>query len=151
MGEYQHVSRYQGFTLNTEKSEQKIANDPTWQIFITLTKSEKCIKIVFSSMAKMETLKEPAISELNTYIVFEKIVDISRYGATNKNIFYEMGKNFDLRWNSSPLLVICNDESDPLKKLDTGLYRFRFTGPKSTNFYYRIEIFSVQEKVKFGF
>lgn len=99
----------------------------------------------------MQTLKEPLSSEINTYYIVEKLVDISRYKAEKKSMFYEIGRNFDLRWNASPLVVLCTDASDPLKKLDPGLYRIRFTGLTSSNFYYRVEIYSAQEQAIFGF
>lgn len=150
-GDYRHTTRFEGISISSEKSDQKIANDTTWQLFFTLKKPEKCIKIVFSSLMKVETLKQPIQSEINTYFVVEKIVDISRYKAEKKSIFYEIGRNFDIRWNSSPLAVLCTDETDPLKKLDQGLYRIRFSGLKSTNFHYRVEIFSALEEVVFGF
>lgn len=150
-GDYRRTARFEGISISSEKSDQKIATDTTWQLFFTLKKPEKCIKIVFSSVMKVETLKEPIKSEINTYFVVEKIVDISRYKTEKKSIFYEIGRNFDLRWNASPLVVLCTDEADPLKKLDQGLYRLRFTGLKSTNFHYRVEIFSAQEEVLFGF
>lgn len=151
LGEYRYMTYFEGSSISSEKSDQKIANDTTWQLFFNLKKAEKCIKIVFSSFLKVETLKEPLKSEVNTYFIIEKIVDITRYKANDKSIFYEMARNFDLRWNASPLIVVCADAADPLKNLDPGLYRIRFTGIKSTNFHYRIEIFSAQEEAKFGF
>ncbi len=150
-GEYRHVAHHEGSSLNTEKSEQKIANGATWQLFFTLKKPEKCIKMVFSSKMLIQTLKEPLSSEINTYYIVEKLVDISRYKGEKQNMLYEIGRNFDLRWNASPLVVLCTDAADPLKKLDPGLYRIRFTGLTSSNFYYRIEIYSAQEQVIFGF
>ncbi len=150
-GDYRHKTSYEGQSISAEQSDQKIAGDSTWQLFITLKKPEKCVKIVFSSKVNVETLKTPVTSEINTYFIIEKIVDISRYNIDKKNIFYEIGRNFDLRWNVSPLVVICADDADPLKKLDAGLYRIRFTGLKSTNFHFRVEIYSEQDAVKFGF
>ncbi|MCX7677891.1 MAG: hypothetical protein N2316_01600 [Spirochaetes bacterium] len=147
---YRHISYFEGNSSRSEKSDQKIANSPTWQIFFSMLKPEKCIKIVFTSKTEIETLKGTIVNEIISYFIVEKLIDISRYNFDKKNIFYEIGKNFDLRWNTSQIAIICTDDNDPLKKLEPGLYRIRFTGFKSSDFNYRIEIFSHHEQVKFG-
>ncbi len=150
-GEYRHVSARKGISGESQISDQKIAGDTTYQLFFNIKKPEKCVKISFVSEIREDTLKETVTREVNTYYIVEKIIDIDRFRTGDKTIFYEFGRNFDTRWNSSHTIVICTDSLDPLKKLNPGLYRIRFSSFRSPEYGYSVEIHSNIEPVGFGF
>jgi hypothetical protein len=150
-GDYRHRSTRSGTSQESQVSDQKIATDVTYQVFFNIKKPEKCLKISFVSAIREATLKDTVTRNVNTYYVVEKIVDIDRYKAEKKTIFYEVGRNFDARWNSSHIIVVCTDVLDPLKKIDPGLYRVRFSSFRSPEYQYTIDIYSNVEPVTFGF
>jgi len=150
-GEYRHKNTRTGSSEESEKAEPKIAGDSTYQVFFNLRKEEKCVKIVFASRIRETTLKKTFIRDVNTYFIIEKIVDIDRFKTDSKTIFYEIGRNFDLRWNISNTMVICTDDADPYRKLDAGLYRIRFSSLRAPSFIYVLDIYSNNEPVTFGF
>lgn len=150
-GEYRHVSARKGTSGDSQVSDQKIAADTTYQLFFTIKQPEKCVKISFVSAIREDTLKEAITREVNTYYIVERIVDIDRFRTGDKTIFYEFGRNFDTRWNSSHTIVVCTDSLDPLKKLNPGLYRIRFSSFRSPEYGYSVEIHSNIEPVGFGF
>lgn len=150
-GEYRHKVVRSGSSDESTLAEQKIAEGATYQVFFSLRKEEKCLKIAFSSRIREATLKKTFQSDVNTYFIIEKSVDIERFKDEKKTIFYEIGRNFDLRWNLSNTMVTCSDSADPLRKLDTGLYRIRFSSLKAPSFEYVLEIYSNNGPVSFGF
>ena len=150
-GDYRHKTVHSGYSVETSTAQEKIATDATYQVFFNLGKPEKCLKITIKSKSRKETLKSPHTLDVNAYFVVERIIDIDRYKVDSKTAFYEMGRNFDSRWNSSHTIVLCEDSLDHLKKLDPGLFRIRLSSLQSPDFLYTIEIYSNNEAVRFGF
>ena len=150
-GEYRYKTDITGYSVDTAISPEKIAGEATYQIFFNLAKDENCIKIVIKSKIRKETLKSPHTLEVNAYFIIERIIDINRYKIDKKTVLYEMGRNFDSRWNSSHTIVLCEDTLDPLKKFNPGLYRIRLSSLQSPDFLYTIEIHSRNEAARFGF
>jgi hypothetical protein len=149
-GVYPYKSSHAGTSRESEVSDQKIAADTTYQVFFTLKKPEKCIKISIKSEIREPTLKKTVTSEVNTYYIVERIIDISRYKIDKKTANYGIGRNFDSRWNSSSTIVMCDDEADPLMRLDPGIYRIRFSSFMPQEYNFTIDIYSKNEPAIFG-
>lgn len=78
-----------------------------------------------------------------TYFIVEKRIDMSRFASiTRKDLYAEIGRNFDAEWNREKELTLISDTSDFFKKLDAeAIYRIRFTtfSPDPVDFTITIE------------
>lgn len=153
--QFAHKVSYSGITNPSIESSNKIDKEKTYEIYFTIEKDEKCLKLTIQSIAEYEgILKDEKI--VKTYFIVEKAIDISRFAReesrkspTKKDIpkiaYSEIGKNFDHRWNRKRDLLICTSIDDPIKKLNTSKYRIRFTTFMKDNFSFTITAYSNQK------
>lgn len=154
--QFAHKVSYSGITKPSIESSNKIDKEITYEIYFTIEKDEKCLKLTIQSIAEYEGIvKDEKI--VKTYFIVEKAIDISRFVSEEsqkspkvkedipKIAYSEIGKNFDLRWNRKRDLLICTSGEDPIKKLNKSSYRIRFTTFMKDNFSFTITAYSNQK------
>ena len=123
-----HANSFRGKTEKKFESKGKIDNYKTFEIYFKLKKQEECLKFAIQSRTTNEDI---LIDErvIKTYFIIEKRVNIEKFttASSERVIYYELGKNYDYRWYRKRELMICTSKGDPLKKLNSSIYRIRFT------------------------
>ena len=115
-------------TVKLTKSKELIDNTPTYELLFALSENAQCVELSVSAQDRNGRKVRCA------YIV-ESLVDVSRYvKKPAKPIYAELAKNFDINWRFQSTISICNDEIDPLKRLNKGNYRLRISA-FSNDFY----------------
>ncbi len=64
-----------------------------------------------------------------TYFIVEKLIDMSRFAnSPRKQMYAEIGRNYDADWNREKELTLTSSKSDHFRKLDAAsTYRIRYT------------------------
>ncbi len=80
------------------RSDAQIDKGNTYEIYFSLKEKEECIKVILIS----KLLDEAALSQriAKSFFIVEKSLDVSKFAesANKKKIYFELGRNFDSRW-----------------------------------------------------
>jgi hypothetical protein len=114
------------------KSVDLIDRFETHEFYITIKKSEQCIKFDLIGFLPSESIAGGE-EQVPIFWIFDRIV----HGTGKHAVYSEIIRNFDSEWRSLSTTQICSSIEKPLEQLDPGLYRMRITIFKLSP--YRIE------------
>lgn len=139
--DFNNRSSLSGKANNKIKADKPIDTGKTYEVFFRLREREECIKIVVSSFT-IDDIQENEVG-IKTFFIVEKAVDMSRFrNMEKKELYLEIGRNYDTAWERERDVLICSSGSDPIRQLGKGLYRIRFTTFYEEGFDYEVDIFS---------
>lgn len=148
--DFRHENKYAGKTGAAILSAQRGDFNRSYEIYFTLAEPEKCLDIGIT--AKRSGREYSFVQEkINVFFIVERAVNVSQFHLRNNPfIFSEIGRNFDLNWESMKSIWVCTTKTDPLKKIDAGVYRLRFSMPAAGEFDFEIRILSGRGTVSFS-
>lgn len=139
----QTVYTYGSSTENSIKSDDRIDNNTTYQVFFTIEKKTECISIDVESVYLQKSFPVQKIPK-KTFFIVEKEITLSYKTLKNSIKYVPLGRNFNNEWEIFAPVKICAIKNDPLSQLDTSRYRIRFTTFEKLPVYYVITINSEQ-------
>lgn len=126
-------------TVKLTKSKELIDNTTTYELLFALSENAQCVELSVSTQDRNGRKVRCA------YIV-ESLVDVSKYAKKPaKPIYAEIAKNFDINWRFQSKISICNDKTDPLKRLNKGNYRLRISAFTNDFYIFTVDITSPVE------
>ena len=148
--EFRLENKYAGRTGAAIVSAQKGDFTVSYEIYLSLAQPEKCLDIGIS--ARRSGGEHSYVKEtLKVFFIVERAVNVSQFRLRNNPfIFTEIGRNFDLNWESVKSIWVCTSKTDPLKKLDAGVYRLRFSMLSAAEFDFEIRVLSNEGPVSFS-
>lgn len=143
------TSVYSGVSGGIKANTKTIDSPATREIYFILPQPEECIQIGIA--AKNLSEDSPYIKKTERiYFIVEKAIDISRFNIKGRQFeFSEISRNFDNSWAPKNNVLICSSGSDPIKKLDSSVYRIRFTSFTKDMYAFDIRIISDRAKAVF--
>ena len=133
---------FAGSSQNMTRAAESIDGYVTREVFFTLSKKVDCITVKASAeYIPYRFAEEKKVARV--FFIFERLVDMSRYGKENARVFTELGKNFSNRWGRQRSVTVCSSPRLPLQRIDKkSIYRIRFTTFIEGTFDYTITVFS---------
>jgi len=130
-------------TENSEKSDERIDRNTTYQVFFSLKQKTECISIEIESVYLQKSFPVQKIPK-KTYFIIEKEIILSHKSLKNNVKYAPLGRNFNNDWAIYSPVKICTMKNAPLSLLGTSRYRIRFTTFEKLPVYFVITIKSDQ-------
>lgn len=129
------TSNYHNLYSQIPDSQQRIENNLTKFVYFKLSREIDD----FSVTVNLIDIKNDK-NQITPYFIIEKEINVEKYNPAEKNVYTEIGRNFDIYWNKQPKEKISSIKNDPLLGLTPGNYRIRFTKFEDTEYYIDINI-----------
>jgi hypothetical protein len=114
-------------SAEAKRTDELIDRYATYVCFFKLDKDADAVSIGITADYVADITGAKKIKK--TYFIVDKLIDMSRF--TNKKmrqLYAEIGRNFDADWNREKELTLVSSRTEFFKKLDgTSAYRIRFT------------------------
>lgn len=124
------------------ETPQRIGNAKTYSITLTLVRPEKCVEV---SVRGKRIAREYSYTDQSVRVFFlvERQIDLSTFErAVQRQVYGEIGRNYDENWGLLEKIEVCTSPEDPLKKLDPGLYRIRFAVFEQADIMFTVNVLS---------
>lgn len=133
---YKYKMIYNGASAKSIQSIEKIEKEKTYIINFTIEKPEECIE------AKITAKKgDYNAGRENIFFIIEKALDLRKFkNIDNIEFFSELDRNYNSNWELKSEIEICSSGTDPIKKLDPGKYRIRFSSLDNIDFDFEVSI-----------
>jgi hypothetical protein len=143
---YKYKIIHNGASKTSLQSIEKIEKEKTYLVNFTIELQEECLLTKITA--------KPVNSyagRQNIYFIVEKALDLHKFKFTDNNeIFSELDRNFNNNWERRTDIEICSSGTDPIKKLEPGKYRIRFSSLDNNDFDFEITIQTNKAPVLFN-
>jgi hypothetical protein len=102
-----------------DKSEKTLDGQETREVFFHLAAPEPCVQLSIKG-SEPSGLVTGGTKEIKLYFVIEREIIMPKQTA-----YLEIGRNFNRAWEQTALIRLCTDTSDPVLRLDKGIYKIR--------------------------
>ncbi len=128
------------------RAKDRIDREECYQVFFRIRKQEKCIKIALTTLISDRSILNRKIP-VNGYFIVEKLIDIRKFHEGYNYTYSELGRNYDSGWKGKGEMTLCSSSRDPIRKLDPGIYRIRFTVFREEDFRFTFQFFTNAEQI----
>jgi len=132
---------YINSTTNLNISKDKLGESPAYEVYFTLDRTVDCMGISLETSSVPERTRGETIP-VKSYFLVEKIIDLKTGGDKKRRFNIQLGKNYNSRWETHNPIKICVNTADPVSRLDSSLFRVRFTTFDTGTFYFTLTVYT---------